>query len=263
MKQMLSNALSGTAFYPTLKSAYRRLFKPEHGAARTYLSRFYGAMLKPGALVFDVGANRGDYAEVFLGLATTVVGVEPHPVCKHELLSLFGKNPKFILEPVALGPEVCDMELYLGEGGMDNVSTLSDEYRKTAVQLPGLAAAKLTNHITVQVDTLDRLIERHGVPDFCKIDVEGFELQVLSGLSKALPLVQFEYQPWLINLAVDCLNRLSALGDYEFNLTAAKGRDDQPSLAMSWMSKEALMTILRGRVASESLTGDLFARLKG
>jgi hypothetical protein len=43
---------------------------------------------------------------------------------------------------------------------MDNVSTLSDEYRKKAVELPGLAAAKLTNHVTVKVDTLDNLIAK-------------------------------------------------------------------------------------------------------
>ena len=41
--------------------------------------------------------------------------------------------------------------------------------------------------------TLDALIELHGKPDFIKIDVEGFEVDVLGGLSSAIPLLSFEF----------------------------------------------------------------------
>jgi len=226
------------------------------------MTRFYGALVRPGSLVFDVGANRGDFAEVFLALGAKVVGVEPHPVCKRELMALFRRNPMFVLEPVAMGPSVCEMELYLGEGGMDNVSTLSDEYRQKAVGFPGLAAAKLTSHVTVQVETVDRLIARHGLPAFCKIDVEGFEFQVLSGLTQAIPLIQFEYQPWLMETALECVDRVASLGDYEFNLTASKGRDDHPELAKDWGSRASLVSMLTGKISPQSLTGDILARLR-
>jgi len=69
----------------------------------------------------------------------------------------------------------------------------------------------------VPVTTLDALIAEHGVPAFCKIDVEGSELAVLQGLSQPLPALSFECIPAARALSLACLARLQALGDYEFN----------------------------------------------
>jgi FkbM family methyltransferase len=41
--------------------------------------------------------------------------------------------------------------------------------------------------------TMDTLISLYGKPDYCKIDVEGFEINVLKGLNIPLNLVSFEY----------------------------------------------------------------------
>lgn len=69
----------------------------------------------------------------------------------------------------------------------------------------------------VSVTTLDRLIEQYGVPVFCKIDVEGFEFQVLRGLSGPLKAVSFEFTPEFIDAAVNCVRYLSQLGSNRFN----------------------------------------------
>jgi hypothetical protein len=45
----------------------------------------------------------------------------------------------------------------------------------------------------VVIDTLDNLIAKYGLPKFIKIDVEGFELDVLKGLTNPVPIISFEY----------------------------------------------------------------------
>ena len=51
------------------------------------------------------------------------------------------------------------------------------------------------DHAVVPVTTLDALIDRYGLPAFCKIDVEGFEEAVVRGLSRPIPSVSFEFTP--------------------------------------------------------------------
>lgn len=260
LKQRAVQVLSGSSVYPLAKFIYRHAFRREYFRTRAYMMSFYGALVEPGALVFDVGANRGDFSDAFLRLGSSVVAVEPHPFCAKELLALYGKNKRFSLEVCALGPSSGEMELYLGENGMDNVSTLSEEFREKAMHMPDLAHARLTKHITVKVATLDALIAKHGPPGFCKIDVEGFELQVLQGLTAALPLVQFEYQPWMIESALECVACLQRRGDYRFNLTASPSRSDHVALQPDWLTAEQMSHYLKDKIGGSELSGDIYAR---
>ena len=41
------------------------------------MQKFYGQFIHPGDLCFDVGANVGDWSDVFLFLGAKVIGVEP------------------------------------------------------------------------------------------------------------------------------------------------------------------------------------------
>ena len=73
--------------------------------------------------------------------------------------------------------------------------------------------------------TLDRMIERYGVPQFCKIDVEGFELDVLRGLSQPLSCISFEYHLTEAERLTSCLDHLSGLSRIRINFICIDGSE--------------------------------------
>ncbi|MES2991625.1 MAG: FkbM family methyltransferase [Pseudomonadota bacterium] len=260
MKTALKEAIRRSSLYPIAKEIYRRTLNREFLLSRRQLMSFYGKLVQKGAVVFDVGANRGDFTDAFLRLGAHVYAFEPHPTCTRELRALYSGNPRFHLVDVALGSEPGEAKLYLGENGMDNVSTLSEDYKREAAKLPGLAVAGWTKSLSVKVSTLDQMIAEYGTPAFCKIDVEGYELPVLKGLHQIIPLLQFEYQPWSVDKAIECIDYLEGLGYQRFNLTMSASRSDIVALQADWMSAAQLIEILRLSVASTHRVGDVFAK---
>jgi hypothetical protein len=114
----------------------------------------------------------------------------------------------------------------------------------------------------VQMYTLDKLIELYGLPDFCKIDVEGYESSVFEGLSKKIPLISFEYNTLFINKAIDCIMKINKLGKgkYGFNFT----RYVKGELGSSkWMNSQEIIAVIKNFVGEKMEFGDIYAKLKG
>jgi FkbM family methyltransferase len=254
----LKSMLLKTPFYPWAKGAYRHTVRRDYLKARAELESFYRPLVKSGALVYDVGANHGDFSDAYLHLGARVIAVEPHPGCAAELRALYGRNPRFHVLQAALGAAPGEVSLHLGEGGMDNVSTVSEDYIREASKLPGLAVAGWSRTVAVKQETLEDLIGRFGVPDFCKIDVEGYELDVLKGLRRALPLLQYEYQCWATEKAMECAEYLTTLGMTRFNITLGSNRLEAAALLPEWMGTSGLANALR-KAEGEQLIGDVFA----
>jgi FkbM family methyltransferase len=139
---------------------------------------------RPGC-IFDVGANVGDKAVVFADLADRVVCVEPDPHAAAALRIRLRNRPGVIIEQTALGSRPGELTLYRREPG-ESINTLSERFADHS------QAARSGDRLPVPVTTLDVLIGRHGPPDFLKVDVEGFELEVFQGLPAPVPLVCFE-----------------------------------------------------------------------
>ena len=115
----------------------------------------------------------------------------------------------------------------------------------------------------MNVVTLDFLIDEFGVPDYVKIDVEGFDLEVLRGLSRPIALLSFEFntQPSLIEIAEQCIRYIDRLGQYEFNYQAEAA--GQTSLQFDrWVSAGVMLYTLRHDIARDKLFGDIFACCK-
>jgi hypothetical protein len=139
--------------------------------------------------------------------------------------------------------------------GNPTVGTLSAEWIAMLQQDASFAAVHWKTATTTPVTTLDALIEQYGRPAFCKIDVEGYELAVLRGLSQPLPALSFEYIPAALELAYGCLERLGQLGRYEFNYFEGESHRWQSS---HWLSAATMAQ----RLSQSKRSGDIVARLR-
>jgi FkbM family methyltransferase len=176
---------------------------------------FYRQFLRPGNLCFDIGANIGNRTRVFLQLGANVVAIEPQSECVKMLKLRFGK--KITIVAKALGREEKDGVIYIGESSA--ISSLSTEWITNVSQVR-FKGKRWNRQEPVTITTLDRLIDQYGLPQFCKIDVEGYEEEVLKGLSKKIPYLSLEYALPDKNAGiVSCLSILSSSGQFECNYT--------------------------------------------
>lgn len=137
------------------------------------------------------------------------------------------------------------------------VSSLRSDFVSDAATAPGFEHVRWDSKQMVRVVTLDGLIQEHGLPSYIKIDVEGFELEVLSGLSQPVPLLSVEYLPGFTHLTHKVIKRIEQLGDYSFNPVVG---EKASFLWPEWRDGKALRQWL-DTLPKDSPSGDLFAKL--
>jgi FkbM family methyltransferase len=221
------------------------------------LRRLYAPLVPKGGLVFDVGAHVGDRSRAFAALGARVVAVEPQPRFADWLERTLGRHG-VIVERCGLDAEPGRAELQVSRVH-PTVSTLNRDWPEgLAERNAGFSGVAWDRRETIEVTTLDCLIERHGRPDFCKIDVEGFEDRVLDGLGESLPALSVEFVQGALDVAGRCVERIEVLGEYEFNAVAGEQRRFQWP---DWIEARDVLRWLdagAGGIAS----GDLYARLR-
>lgn len=206
-------------------------------------------LVQPGDLVFDIGANLGAKAERFLAAGARVVCVEPQPECAAHLYRKFAGNPNIAIEEKGLADKVGTRHLSICSAA-NTISTFSEEWKHGR-----FADYKWDRVITVEVTTLDDLIQKHGVPRYCKIDVEGFELSVLEGLSRAVPCVSFEFTIEFLANARRCVEHLERLGFIRFNVCLGENTHREFPLGLD--ARQLLTQI--ATLNMSDLWGDIYA----
>lgn len=218
------------------------------------MDRLYSQFIQRGDLVFDVGAHVGDRVASFRRLGARVVAIEPQPALVKVLRVLYGLRRDVVIEPVAVGRRSGTTGIIINPDN-PTVSTASEDFVRAARNAPGWKTQCWSKSLKVPLTTLDALIGKHGVPTFIKVDVEGFEEEVLQGLSHSIKALSFEFTIIQRAIALACIDRCVALGFSRFN--AAFG-ESQELVHADWVDGVAIARWL-SELSHEANSGDIYA----
>jgi FkbM family methyltransferase len=221
---------------------------------RARMEAFYRQFLQAGDLAFDIGAHVGNRVRVFRRLGARVIAVEPQPDFIAVLRLLYGRDSDVSIEASGVAAEPGQGKLYLSTR-TPTVSTFADSWMGDVQTDRRFQRIRWDTEINVSLISLDELIARHGEPQFCKIDVEGFEHEALSGLNQPLAALSFEYIPVAANRAIACVERTSALGEYSYRHSRVETHRWADS---GWLEPHAMIALLRS-LPSDDRSGDVYA----
>jgi FkbM family methyltransferase len=156
----------------------------------TFVSWIHLLGLKDLTCVVDAGANHGDFslAAIAHNPAARVLLFEPLPSLQSELESRGRRFPGWQIDRRALGKVESTMDLKLVEG-QDDIGTLA-AFSKSYIEATGTTQT-CTYTTPCKVTTLDNALEQHKIDtvDLLKIDVEGYEFELLAGATRCLEFV--------------------------------------------------------------------------
>lgn len=217
----------------------------------------YNNFVKEGYLCYDIGAYNGNRTDTFLKLgAKQVITVEPTKYSYDKLKKKFAKEPKVTLLKVGVADKEGKQNMSLCSSSA--FSTFEDSWKEEIETNPKLANLEWTGKEEIDMVSLNNLIEKYGLPDFLKIDIEGYEEKAFSTLNYAIPCLSFEYLIKFPKRTMNCIYYLCALGDYEFNYSI--GETMKLSLD-HWCDGVKILQELQ-KADPNVIFGDVYCRLR-
>lgn len=229
---------------------YLKLRYPEYYARKLREDSFYKQLISQvgNSLVFDIGANGGGKAVIFAKHAQRVVCVEPSPGAVLVLNQRFANMPAVTVVNKGAGPREGSLPFHFF-GDDDCYNTFSTKWVNVLARRDdqGRPFKESQSVIDVDVTTLDLLIDQFGIPSYLKIDVEGYECEVLKGLTREISIISIECNlPDFESETMDCLARLDEIqGGAVFNYCTT----EPPSKFGSdrWITRSEMEGVVRDR----------------
>jgi FkbM family methyltransferase len=218
------------------------------------MEKFYRQFVARGDLAFDIGSHVGDRVAVFRRIGARVVAVEPQPDFVATLRLLYGRDRSVEIEAAGVAATSGAGRMRLSTR-TPTVSSFADSWIHDVRADPTFSRVVWDREIIVPTVTLEVLMARFGQPRFCKIDVEGYESEVVAGLSHPIDSLSFEYIPIAAERAVATVKRLKELGDYRYRRSRLEAFHWSDA---DWLTGPAMIKVLRELPACDR-PGDIYA----
>lgn len=162
-----------------------------------HLAALFSSIIKKDHVVLDIGANVGCVSILFSGLAQNVFSFEPSPTT-FKYLSANIENAGL--------RNVTAFNFGLGSKEGESTITYSPHFRAGAFvsdKLKNIGHGTITE--TIKIKTVDGMVQEHKISkiDLIKMDVEGFEKEVITGarnvLSTFKPVTVLELNHFCLN----------------------------------------------------------------
>ena len=199
--------------------------------------------------IFDVGAHYGDKSIKLINYFSKIILVEPQPNCIAILKKKFSKckNVTIIEAGLNFKEEILDLKI---NSSNPLISTFSDHWGDGRFK-----DSKWDKSLKIKTITLDQLINDHGHPCFIKIDVEGYEYNVIKGLTTKTGVISFEFTSEFFNHSINCLNYLENLGYSKFNYSEG----ERKKFRINWNNKNQVIESIKKEISDDPLFwGDIY-----
>lgn len=218
--------------------------------------RFYNQIIGKYDTYFDVGANFGNRVAVMLHIGCRVIAVDPQSECCKYLRKKYGQRITVIEK--GAGAEIGQKEFFISDA--TTISTFATDWIQAVKQSGRFGGHDWQKKVMVQLTTLDALIQEVGLPRFIKIDVEGYELEVLQGLTQMVDYLSFEYTvPEQTNKLLMCIRHIRDIGQGKVLFNYSQGESMEWALP-NWLSAEEAILLIESQEFLKTNFGDIYAR---
>lgn len=177
-------------------------------------------------LYFDIGANIGDYTNSLMekNEYDKIICVEANPNIIQKLKNRFFENNKIEIINKAVSSEKGFVDFYVCES-CDVVSTCDIEW----INQSRFSDNKTWSKFEIETISIDDLVNKYGIPEHIKIDVEGYELNVIKGMTKNYgSQIKFEWAEEKLNDIFEIIDYLSLIGYSKFSYILQDKYDEEP-----------------------------------
>lgn len=218
---------------------------------------FYNQFLKPGSVFFDIGANYGNRIEPLVNDNIKIIAIEPQIECVRYLRKKYGK--KITILQNGVGEENKTQLMYISTNA-NILSSFSKDWIDSTKNSGRFKKINWDKTRKIEMITLDSLIETYGKPDFIKIDVEGFELEVLKGLSQKVNVLSLEYTvPERKEALIDCLRYLNNLSNSNVLFNYCITENTEFALP-HWVDFNELLEVVNTNAFLNTQFGDVYVK---